>query len=151
MATRIDRLLRLARGMLQALMVGLAVARGHRRDVPRRGLWRPVVIASVRHGQREVVVVVVVVELGPFVVVDEVLELSGLELELVVDVSVDEGELGVTDPVEDIEALVEVSVEGDVVDEVDPGADVSVDAVVVDGLTATVVVDPGVALAPELL
>jgi hypothetical protein len=151
MATRIDRLPRLARGMLQALMVGLAMARRHRRENAGRGLRRPVVVAFARHGHC-VVVVVVVVELGPLVVVDDVLELLefGL-LDPLADVSeggVDDGELDDTEPLEDIEAVVEVSGDGD---GVEPGDDVSVEVVVVDGLTATVVVDPGVALVPELL
>ncbi len=89
---------------------------------------------------------------GPLVVVDDVLELLefGL-LDPLADVSeggVDDGELDDTEPLEDIEAVVEVSGDGD---GVEPGDDVSVEVVVVDGLTATVVVDPGVALVPELL
>jgi hypothetical protein len=144
-ATRVDRLVGLAAGMIQPWMIGLAMARGHRRIFARRRLRRPVVVAFVGHRHCEVVVVVVDDELGVGLFIDELSD----------DVVLPDGdELDETEPLDDIEAEVDVSVDGVVVVVVvvlELGEDVSVDAVVVDGVEATVVEDPGVALAPELL
>ena len=57
-------------------------------------------------------------------------------------------------PLPDMDAVVDVSVDGDVVALLELGDEVSLDAVVVGGVTdavVVVVVDPGVALVPELL
>jgi hypothetical protein len=161
MASRIDGLARLAAGMLQPGVIRLAMTGGHRRVIPRQRLWRPVVVALVGHRHWDVVVVVVLLDDEPGVglFIDE-LELLGLELlvpfaELSDEDELLDGELDdETVPLADIEAEVDVSVDGVVVVVVvvlELGDEVSVDAVVVEGLTATVVDDPGVALAPELL
>lgn len=125
--------------MLGAHAIGLGQARRRRRLVPGRGLRRVVVVALVGHGDHFVLEAVSLLEPG-WVEVDE----SGFVLL--------EPE---TLPFALIDALVEVSLDG-VPDELEVllGDDVSVEAVVVGGVVATVVevvVEPGVALVPELL
>ena len=138
MAARIHGLARLAGGVLGADAVGLGKARGLRRLVARRGRRRVVVVALVRHGAYCFVLV----------------EVSALELVLLESLGGVEDE-DETLPFADIDAEVEVSEDG-VLDELELllGDEVSVEAVVVGGVVATVVVvvvEPGVALVPELL
>jgi len=150
MAARIHGLARLAGWMLGADAVGLGKARGLRRFVPRRGRRRVVVVALVGHGDYCFVLVELsLLELDAGVLDDDAV-LSGVVLLEPPGVVEDE-----TLPFADIDAEVEVSVDG-VLDELELllGDEVSVEAVVVGGVVATVVevvVEPGVALAPELL
>ena len=136
--------------MLGADAVGLWKARRRGRLVTRRGLRRVVVVALVGHGDYCFVldeVSVLEVELGGVVVEAVLSEFVLLEPLGVVP--------AVTLPLELIDAEVEVSLDGVVVTVVVlPGDEVSVEAVVVGGVVATVVevvVEPGVALVPELL
>jgi hypothetical protein len=157
MAARVNGLPRHARRMLGAHPVRLGMAcRRVLRLVPRLGLWT-VVVAVVGHANQRDVVVLVVVVLDGVVLVslvllgeDDVLddELSEFALLEPLEGDVDAETL----PEAFIDAVVDVSVDGVVVVVVLlAGAEVSVEVVVVAGDDATVVVEPGVALVPELL
>jgi hypothetical protein len=111
-----------------------------------------VVVALVGHCDYFVVDVVSVVELDG--VVDD--ELGVEDDEALSELVLLGGVLAETLPLAPIDAEVEVSLDGLVVTVVVvlPGDEVSVEAVVVGGVVATVVevvVEPGVALVPELL